>query len=106
MMSVLRISLLVICFTLWFSLAVRADTVSFAGLIQNSPGSGVIPPDTMGAVGPNVFFETLNSAFQSYSLTGTPIGGSISGAQFWANAGISSTVVNGGNGPSDPRVIY
>jgi hypothetical protein len=90
-------------------LAARADTLvmSFAGLAQSSPGGGVIPPDTMGAVGPNIFFETLNSQFQGYStLTGGPVGSALTDAQFWANAGISTTVINAGQGLSDPRVIW
>jgi hypothetical protein len=87
----------------------RADSIAFqfSGLKQSAPGSGVIPPDTMGSVGPNFFFETLNSQFQAYSTsTGAAVGPALTNAQFWQNAGISSTVTNSGNGLSDPRVIY
>ena len=80
---------------------------SFQGLIQNSPGSGVIPPDTMGSAGTSLFFEVLNSQFQAYSTTtGAAVGSPLNDAAFWQNAGISSTVTGGGNGLSDPRVIW
>src|SRR5215472_11513552 len=87
----------------------HADSLvfSFQGLIQNTPGAGVIPPDTMGSAGTSLFFEVLNSQFQAYSTTtGAAVGSPLNDTAFWQNAGISSTVTGGGNGLSDPRVIW
>ena len=48
----------IVIFTLFAAVPARADTLvfSFQGLIQNSPGAGVIPPDTIGFAGTSLFF--------------------------------------------------
>jgi hypothetical protein len=62
-------------FPLITAVASWADALvfSFQGLIQNSPGSGVVPLDTMGSVNPNFFFETLNSQFQAFNNVTPPV---------------------------------
>jgi Bacterial Ig-like domain (group 3) len=61
-------------------------------------GSGRIPPDTMGAVGPSQFAEMLNGEFAVYSKTGTLLMHE-SLDTFWATA-------QPVNGVTAPRLIY
>ncbi|MEE9211792.1 MAG: dockerin type I domain-containing protein [Phycisphaeraceae bacterium] len=64
-------------------------------------GSNLIPPDTMGAVGPNHIVELINGRYRAYDkLTGAQVANrSLNG--FWASAGAGPT------GDSfDPRVVY
>ena len=42
---------------------------NFAG--TNRAASGFIPPDTMGAVGPNHFIEIINGRYRVYNKAGT-----------------------------------
>ncbi len=62
--------------------------------------SGFIPPDTMGAVGPNHIVELINGRFAAYDRTGA-IQQSSSLNGFWTNAGVTPT----GNS-FDPRIVY
>ena len=71
--------------------------------------SGFIPPDTMGAVGPNHFIELINGRYVVYPKfainnangTRTPLFASSLNA-FWANAGATHT----GAFAFDPRIVY
>ena len=71
--------------------------------------SGFIPPDTMGAVGPNHFVELINGRYVVYPKfavnlpngTRTPLFASNLNA-FWANAGAPHT----GAFAFDPRVVF
>jgi hypothetical protein len=68
-------------------------------------GSAAVPPDTDGAVGPNHFVEFVNGAYAVYNKSnGSLVGSMISDSTFWANAGISSTLIN--QGLSDTHVVY
>jgi len=74
--------------------------LSFTGSSLTS--SGFIPPDTMGAVGPNEFVELLNGQYSVYRksdgvrLQTNTLNG------FWQNAG----VVPAGSFAFDPRAVY
>ncbi len=59
------------------------------------------PPDTMGAIGPNHFVETLNGSFRVYDRTGVPLL-SKSLDQFWMDA----TGTSPNQGSFDPRILY
>jgi hypothetical protein len=69
---------------------------------EYNQNSGFIPPDTMGAVGPNHFVELINGQFAVYSKAGTLIT-STSLDSFW-----SGTTPVGGTtgGTSDPHIVY
>jgi len=79
-----------------------APTVSIG---MNFPGadifdSGFIPPDTMGAIGPNHFVELINGRYAVFDRTnGLEVQGT-SLDQFWFNAGVNP------NFSFDPRVVY
>ncbi|MGC8666788.1 MAG: hypothetical protein ACP5VE_01555 [Chthonomonadales bacterium] len=61
--------------------------------------SGYIPPDTMGAIGPNAFVEFINGRYRVYSRSGAVLASTTLNA-FWTNAGVSSS------SSFDPRVLY
>jgi hypothetical protein len=95
--------------------ALRAPQPALAQVIgQQFTGSsrsqsGFIPPDTMGAVGPNHFVELINGRYAVYSKFGannqngtrTPLFASTLNA-FWANAGAPHT----GAFAFDPRIVF
>src|ERR1041385_1566888 len=57
--------------------AVSAATVNqtFDGMTQSEACGNCIPPDPVGAVGPNHYVEMVNSSFAVYSKTGTKLSG-------------------------------
>lgn len=71
----------------------------------NFPGSnvsvsGLVPPDSDGAVGPGQFVELVNGSYRVYDKTGTLLQqSSLNG--FWQAAGISDVGL-----AYDPRVLY
>jgi hypothetical protein len=70
--------------------------VNFGGLGDNNT---VIPPDTMGAAGPNHLMVMLNSQVRIQDKSGTNLG-TVTLATFWTGAsGLSGS-------PFDPRLIY
>ncbi len=73
--------------------------VNFTG--SNYNNSGFIPPDTMGAVGPNHVVELLNGRYAVYNKSGSFIQGSTLD-QFWVSAGVTPA----GSFSFDPRVVY
>ncbi|HEX6597104.1 MAG TPA: hypothetical protein VF045_09225, partial [Acidimicrobiales bacterium] len=68
-------------------------------------GSTFIPPDTMGAVGPNHIVEMINGNYQSFNkFTGASLEDMTLDA-FWTNkVGLPIVAANGGR--FDPRVVY
>jgi hypothetical protein len=62
--------------------------------------SGIIPPDSDGAVGPSQFVELINGVYRVYDKTGTVLQQS-SLDDFWRNAGIADV-----NFAYDPQVLY
>jgi hypothetical protein len=77
---------------------------SFAGL-GNPPHSegDVIPPDTMGAAGPNHLVSLLNSNFGVFSKSGTLLQKATLQA-FWASLGIAAG--EPANFPFDTKILY
>ena len=74
--------------------------LSFTG--SSLQTSGFIPPDTMGAVGPDYFVELLNGRYTVYrNADGVPVQTSTLN-DFWRAAG----VVPAGGFAFDPRVTY
>ena len=55
---------------------------------SNLGDSGYIPPDTMGAVGPNHFVELLNGRYAVYDKAGAELSASSLNA-FWSSAGVT-----------------
>jgi hypothetical protein len=70
--------------------------VSLQDLFNQS--GGIIPPDTMGAVGPTQFVEMINGQFAVYSKTGTLLKSESLDA-FWS-------AVSPVNGTTDPHIFY
>ena len=63
-------------------------------------GRGLIPPDTMGAVGTTQYVQLLNGSFSVYNkATGALAAPRITDSAFWTAAGVGAT---GG----DPRVLF
>ncbi|MFN2512354.1 MAG: hypothetical protein ABR568_13040 [Pyrinomonadaceae bacterium] len=83
-----------------------APATSFAGLDDIAfapPGTPffTIPPDTMGAVGPDSLdrvFTTLNNNYRIQNKSGAQIGSDVSMTNFWAPTGSAN--------PFDPRTQY
>jgi hypothetical protein len=74
-----------------------------------SVNTSFLPPDTMGAVGPDHFVELINGRYSVYSKTGTNNANGTRTAvqtstlnQFWTNAGVTPS----GSFAFDPRVLY
>jgi hypothetical protein len=70
--------------------------VSFTGLNDDNTR---IPPDTMGAVGPNHVVTMLNTQVRISDRAGTNIYSTVSLSNFWGSVG-------GLNFAFDPRVVY
>lgn len=71
---------------------------NFAG--SNVSASGLVPPDSDGAVGPGQFVELINGVYRVYDKTGTVLQQS-SLDDFWRSAGIADV-----NFAYDPQVLY
>ncbi len=72
-------------------------------------GFAFIPPDTMGAIGPNHFVEFTNGTFAVYNkTTGALANPRTSLTQFWQNAGATGLNNNPaiGTGTTDPHVLF
>ncbi|MGC8668361.1 MAG: hypothetical protein ACP5VE_09640 [Chthonomonadales bacterium] len=83
--------------------ASQAQFVIGANFTGSTKGiqSNFIPPDTMGAIGPNHFVETLNGSFRVYDRTGIVLQ-SKSLDKFWKDAtGTQPNVFS-----FDPRILY
>jgi hypothetical protein len=76
---------------------------SFAGLGNPPPGEDVIPPDTMGAAGPNHLVSLLNSEFGVFSKTGSKLE-NVSLRSFWASLGTDPG--EPAHSPFDTKVLY
>ena len=85
-----------------------AQTVSISFLGAQLSDSNVVPPDSMGAVGPTQFLVTVNGRFRSFSKTsGSPDG--ILDVSDFIFFGSVETPLGGlitSNFTSDPRVRY
>jgi len=76
---------------------------SFAGLGNPPHGQDVIPPDTMGAAGPNHLVSLLNSDFGVFSKSGILLQ-KVSLQNFWASLGTAEG--EPANFPFDPKILY
>ena len=86
--------------------AVQAQTITanFAGLNLSNTFCGCQPPDTNGAIGINHFVEFINGGYAVFNRNGSLASSIVSDTTFWANAGVSSTLLN--QGLSDTRVKF
>ena len=86
----------------------QSITANFAGLsladTRGLVGGNYAPPDTDGAIGNNEFVEFINGGYAVFSRTGTLLAPVVSDATFWANAGVSSTLIN--QGLTDTRIKF
>lgn len=73
----------------------------FAGTIDNGTS---IPPDTMGAVGPNHVAEILNTGFQVFDRNGLVVAPQISLQSFWSALGTAPG--QPASIPFDPKILY
>jgi hypothetical protein len=74
--------------------ATHQPEASFTGTGDNGT---IIPPDTMGAVGPNNVVESLNNNFQIFNRSGALIS-SVTQTGFWSKVSVSEVF--------DPRITY
>ena len=72
--------------------------VNFEGI----PATGVLPPDTVGDVGPNHFIQMVNSAFAISDKSGNLLAGPTSINALWSGFGGPCETLNNG----DPIVRY
>ncbi|MHB9061249.1 MAG: fibronectin type III domain-containing protein [Desulfobacteria bacterium] len=77
---------------------------SFAGLGNPHSGNDVIPPDTMGAAGPNHLISLLNSDFGVFDKTTGAVLQRISLQSFWASLGTAAG--QPADFPFDTKVLY
>ena len=77
---------------------------SFAGLGNPPHGEDVIPPDTMGAVGPNHLVSLLNSDFGVFDKTTGAVLQQTSLQSFWAS--LDNATVQPADFPFDTKVLY
>jgi hypothetical protein len=73
---------------------------NFTDSVMFEAGPGFIPPDTMGAVGPDHIAVLINGAFAVYDKTGTQLE-LRSLDSFWAQAGATPNDFS-----FDPRILY
>ncbi|PYQ10587.1 MAG: hypothetical protein DMH00_10660 [Acidobacteria bacterium] len=78
--------------------------VSFAGLSTADNGSTVLPPDTVGDVGPNHYVQMTNIRFRIWDKAGNPLVPARSLASLFAPLGSSNRCSNVNDG--DPIVLY
>jgi hypothetical protein len=75
--------------------------VNFDGIIYETGGSG-FPPDPTGDVGPNHYFQSVNTTFQIFNKDGSPASAIVDNNILWQGAGGSCEAYNNG----DPIVLY
>jgi hypothetical protein len=79
-----------------------APTVNANGL-RIGLGGGGVPPDTTGDVGPNHYFQWVNTSWALFSKTdGALVSGPTAGSSFWAGFGGLCQTTNRG----DPLVLF
>ncbi len=75
--------------------------VNFDGITYSEGGTG-FPPDTVGDVGPNHYFQSVNASFRIWNKSGVAATGVIPNNQIWAGTGGMCDQFNDG----DPIVLY
>jgi len=76
---------------------------NFSGLGNPTTGRDVIPPDTMGAAGPNHLVSILNSDFGVFDKSGH-VSQSVDLQAFWSSLGTGAG--QPANFPFDPKILY
>jgi len=82
--------------------AVAAPTPTIGANFDGIGATGVLPPDTIGAVGPNHYIQMVNSAFAIYDKTGNLLAGPSQINSLWQDFGGGCETDNDG----DPVVRY
>ncbi|MEG3437465.1 hypothetical protein V0288_10075 [Pannus brasiliensis CCIBt3594] len=82
------------------ALTIATIGANFTGTTRSQ--SGFIPPDTMGAAGPNHIVELINGTYAVYNKSGALQGSRVSLNQFWQSAGVTPA----GSFAFDPRILY
>jgi hypothetical protein len=81
------------------SASVATTGASFDGLGNRN---GVLPPDTVGVIGPNHFVQMTNMSFAVYDRTGNVLFGPVNNNTLWSQLG----GVCASNNDGDPVVLY
>lgn len=79
-----------------------SPSANFAGINSAGGCNGCAPPDTNGDVGPNHYVQSVNSAFQVFSKTGSSLYGPANINTIWSGFGGACQTRNDG----DPIVLY
>ncbi|MEE8170567.1 MAG: hypothetical protein V3T70_08470, partial [Phycisphaerae bacterium] len=74
---------------------------TFAGTLDDGT---FIPPDTMGAAGPNHLVVMLNSGFTVYNKAGGLVSAQITHQSFWSALG--AAIGQPANFPFDPKILF
>jgi len=74
---------------------------SFDGLGNRN---GVLPPDTVGAIGPNHYVQMTNLSFAVYDRSGAVVFGPVNNNTLWSALGNNNVCVKNNDG--DPVVLY
>jgi hypothetical protein len=82
--------------------AMPSPTLTFDGIPYPGVSCNCAPPDPNSDVGPNHIVETVNTAFQVFSKTGTSLYGPASINTIWSGFGGNCQTSNDG----DPIVLY
>jgi subtilisin-like proprotein convertase family protein len=86
--------------------AIPGPILSFPGLSSDDNaalfGTRVMPPDTVGDVGPNHYVQMINDLFRVYSKSGIPLTPRLTLGSLWA--AINPPCANANDG--DPIVLY
>ncbi|HEX8220163.1 MAG TPA: S-layer homology domain-containing protein [Chloroflexia bacterium] len=83
-------------------LSMVTPTLTFEGISSSTSGCGCLPPDTNGAVGPNHYIQTVNSAFQIWNKNGTVAKAVADINTIFTGFGNTCEALNDG----DPIVLY
>ena len=94
----------VVCGLLALPARAQQTGTNFTGSTINQ--SGFIPPDTMGAVGPDHVVELINGAYAVYNKTDGSMITRVSLDTFWTNAGVPLDGSANPNFRFDPRIVY
>ena len=79
-------------------------TVSFAGLATSDNGNTVVPPDTVGDVGPSHYVQMVNNRFRVWDKAGNPLIAARTLASIFAPLGANDRCSSVNDG--DPVVLY
>jgi len=93
---------------IYFSAALGFEISSFTGSTANdylALGAFAVPPDTMGAVGPDHVMEFTNAGVTYFDKAGNLLQRTVSN-DFWTTAGVDLTTIPDFDRFTDPRVVF